>query len=179
MTAESPQKSLRDLGLFALFLLALWLCFAAFFGWRLKGWLDRQDWATTEAKIVSVKIEEPPFGSKDECPSGNTAYEHMIVTVTYAFEVRGKRYTSDQFTHNYRGDINCSVPEAEARKAYFERVGALTIHYDPNDPSRSVVRLPDGLALSVGGVGLVLGFGLINGLYWSQRRRLKAKLATP
>jgi len=167
----------RDLRNVALFLLAAWLIGAAiFYFFYVAPWVAHQDWLTTAGKVIQVEIKPPPRGAADECPnSGTSGNELLLVAVTYTYEVDGTSYESDQFTYQYRGVVTCTRDEANADKANYERQKSITVHYDPDDSSRSVVELPDALVIFV--FGPILALLLIGILGWYVSRRLRLRTA--
>lgn len=150
--APSGKEKKQFIGL----LLLGWSCFAAAYGYFfLEPWLARLDWVTTRGHVRQVALTDPPFGH-GECqnerrdPNNHTT----MVRVVYQYEVEGRSFVSDQFTHEHRGDVNCTVADARAAKAEYERAETVEVFYDPVDPKRSLLRMPDELSVYLGGAAL-------------------------
>jgi len=112
-------------------------------------------------------ITAAPAGH-NECTK-NLHLSRMVV-VRYSFEVDGRSFFSSQFTADYVGEVECSEADAKTTKEKYENTKSMTIHYDPKDPARSVVRLPDALVVYL--FGPILG-GLFLGLLVAFIRKKK------
>lgn len=110
--AASAKEKRQFIGL----VLISWFGFAVAYAWFMgRPWLERQDWATTEGDVIGVSILDAPFGH-GECQEARKRPESeiLMVQVRYEFEVDGKRYASDQFTHEHRGSVECYRKDAIA-----------------------------------------------------------------
>jgi hypothetical protein len=176
MGNAAPDAKRVDLRNGVLLLLAGWLIGAGIFVFFfLIPWVDHGDWQKTDATVTKVAIIEAPFGSADECQGGSADKDIMMLAVTYTYDVDGTSFVSDQFTHEYRGHVTCTKEEAAQKKAKYDNIGRVTVHYDPAHPSSAVVHLPDPLVIVVFGPILAILLVLIIGWYVSRRGRLKVQ----
>lgn len=132
-----------------------WLCLALTYTWFIaRPWLAREKWANTEGQVQQVAFTQAPFGHGKCRNSARDPRETIMVRVVYRYEVGGRWFESDQFTHDQRGTIDCSRAEAHATKAKYERAESVTVHYDPRNPERSLLRLPNATMFYLGAIAL-------------------------
>lgn len=118
-------------------------------------------WPTTEGTIDSLEINEYPAGPvSDDGPSYG-------VKVAYSFDVGGRRIRGNRIAFGYSTSGRRRTQEKLAEKI---RPGeTMTVHYDPRNPSRSVL-FPEStcyaLSQFVGGLTWLPLIGCLAYLYW-------------
>lgn len=114
-------------------------------------WLDARSWPTTEATILSSKIEE------HDGDDGST----YSAEFTYTYDVDGQNYTNDRYTFL---EISGSYKSAKKTKEHHPVGSKVVISYDPDDPQQAVMDNSMGWRLLFGLLPLVfivVGAGIV------------------
>jgi hypothetical protein len=113
------------------------LCFSLGFGYfkvapELVLWLDAQSWQSAQATILSVKLD------RAHSREGGTSYE---VQARYSYRVNGQPYQSNRVgVYSGKDNIGSYHQDWYQRLQGIQRnQGAVTIWYNPADPSQSLI----------------------------------------
>jgi hypothetical protein len=102
-------------------------------------------WPTVEGRVISV-------GSRAD-PRGNAT---LFVDLSYEYEARGVKYTSNRGNIVYDPSYAMRRADAEILLAKCKPGAAVTVRYDPGDPSRAAISAPGTVSLMVALVGGVV-----------------------
>lgn len=127
-------------------------CLSAWSAWIMYRDTRLSGWPTVRAEIISSSAERPASG------------EFSLFRISYAYEVEGKRYTSDRYSNKQK---RYSTEEAERLVDRNPPGKPVLATYDPGDPSMAVLEhefpvwtipaLIVGLLLACNGLLLVTG----------------------
>jgi hypothetical protein len=81
----------------------------------------KRDWSTTKGRVIEKHLE------------GGGRPNRKIPRATYAYEVKGKKYSNDQvfMIEDYNTDVKA------AKEALDELGDEVTVHYNPDDPQQA------------------------------------------
>ncbi len=166
---DAPQRPILRPVYVALALVG-WAALVAWWTLTARSWFVQQRYVEVLATVDEVTYER---GARDrhtkECSTGDGRGTRSVLT-TYSYEVGGRRYSSAAYDHRYVTEIFCTEDAAMARVAELESKRALTVFYDPDDPSVAVQKKEElSEVIFVHALLLALGGGLV-WLYVRQRR---------
>lgn len=106
-----------------------------------------RNWLTVTGAIISTDIE-----LQSSRGSGRTSSQYLKPKVSYSYQIEGKSYTGDRLDFAARAYL--SEEKAKQRIQPYQPGTQATVHYDPSDPSKSV------LEPTASGNGLVIVMGI-------------------
>lgn len=105
--------------------------------------IEQRRYRSVEAEVVKVEKKRGAFDRlSHNCSTGDDRGPRQIY-VTYRYTVAGESYTGTRYDATYDGELFCAEEPALARVEELQREGRITVHYDPEQPSRAVISKED------------------------------------
>ncbi len=94
-------------------------------------------WPNVEGKIVNVKVRTYNVSKSRGVSSGDN--KTYYPNISYSYEVNGMQFNSERYKLGETFDSFKTKPEARAAAKKFIVDEPITVFYDPDDPSSSVL----------------------------------------
>lgn len=127
-------------------------------------WFNRKShsWPTTTAAVTGRDVQQRARGTSDR-----RSYSYNPV-VEYEYTENGETYTGDRFAYPIDSYSFGSSEEARELAEEYETGSLVTVHVDPNRPSRSVLKTDGKMLGHLPLVGTIIGLGFFAfGALWT------------
>lgn len=160
----ATSTSNRRLGIIAVCMVAAGLAVVIWgvFEWKQAG--ESRSWPMTTGTVVRSYVHNVQERKEDP------VMVRYYPKVHYRYMVRGEVYTADRIA--FGGHIETNQHEAQKMVDRYPTGSAVTVAYDPNDPSVAVLnagyRLPAVAVVGAGGV--ICAFGILGYRMWRRQQ---------
>lgn len=140
VNAIKANKTLRHFGVGLLAVAALLVIFGIYF---IVVANETLSWSSVQGSVVDAEIDTD-VTLRTGSSAASHSYVQYFVTVRYTYQVDGTDYVSSRYSFgqgNTASDSYSDRADAETEAASrFPKGGAVTVYYDPNDPSEAVLK---------------------------------------